>query len=128
MSMTVNDQLRSIVDTEQPQSVSIARPGLALAAALLGFFVITLDAVVVNVALPAIRSDLGGGIRRIARPPSHLHTGDAQQPADRRRGCARDRSGQPGAEVRPAEGIVRERRTSHGYQTSWLTTFRQGTG
>ena len=34
----------------------------ALAAAVLGFFVITLDAVVVNVALPSIRSDLGGGI------------------------------------------------------------------
>ncbi|MFF9607244.1 MFS transporter [Streptomyces sp. NPDC014684] len=37
-------------------------PAAALAAALLGFFVITLDALVVNVALPAIRSDLGGGI------------------------------------------------------------------
>ncbi|MFG2440525.1 MFS transporter [Streptomyces sp. NPDC048508] len=37
-------------------------PGAALAAALLGFFVITLDALVVNVALPAIRTDLGGGI------------------------------------------------------------------
>ncbi|MFF7655105.1 MFS transporter [Streptomyces sp. NPDC007983] len=37
-------------------------PGSALAAALLGFFVITLDALVVNVALPAIRTDLGGGI------------------------------------------------------------------
>jgi MFS family permease len=36
--------------------------GLALAAALLGFFMITLDAVVVNVALPSIRRDLGGGI------------------------------------------------------------------
>jgi DHA2 family methylenomycin A resistance protein-like MFS transporter len=34
----------------------------ALAAAVLGFFVITLDAVVVNVALPSIRRDLGGGI------------------------------------------------------------------
>jgi hypothetical protein len=33
-----------------------------LAAAVLGFFVITLDAVVVNVALPSIRSDFGGGI------------------------------------------------------------------
>jgi MFS transporter, DHA2 family, methylenomycin A resistance protein len=33
-----------------------------LAAAVLGFFVITLDAVVVNVALPSIRRDLGGGI------------------------------------------------------------------
>jgi EmrB/QacA subfamily drug resistance transporter len=34
----------------------------ALAAAVLGFFVVTLDTVVVNVALPAIRADLGGGI------------------------------------------------------------------
>jgi DHA2 family methylenomycin A resistance protein-like MFS transporter len=34
----------------------------ALAAAVLGFFVITLDAVVVNVALPSIRRELGGGI------------------------------------------------------------------
>ncbi len=33
-----------------------------LAAALLGFFVVTFDAVVVNVALPSIRDDLGGGI------------------------------------------------------------------
>jgi DHA2 family methylenomycin A resistance protein-like MFS transporter len=33
-----------------------------LAAAVLGFFVITLDAVVVNVALPSIRDDLGGGL------------------------------------------------------------------
>ena len=34
----------------------------ALVVAVLGFFVVTLDALVVNVALPAIRSDLGGGI------------------------------------------------------------------
>ncbi|MFB7505243.1 MFS transporter [Streptomyces broussonetiae] len=34
----------------------------ALAAAVLGFFVITFDAVVVNVALPSIRRDVGGGI------------------------------------------------------------------
>ena len=33
-----------------------------LATALLGFFVITLDAVIVNVALPSIHDDLGGGI------------------------------------------------------------------
>src|SRR4051794_29447422 len=39
-----------------------ARSGAALAAAVLGFFVVTLDAVVVNVALPAMRRDLGGGI------------------------------------------------------------------
>lgn len=39
------------------------RPGAAaLGAALLGFFVITLDALVVNVALPSIRESLGGGI------------------------------------------------------------------
>jgi EmrB/QacA subfamily drug resistance transporter len=34
----------------------------ALLAAVLGFFVVTLDAVVVNVALPSIRTGLGGGI------------------------------------------------------------------
>jgi EmrB/QacA subfamily drug resistance transporter len=39
-----------------------ANPGTALAASLLGFFVITLDASVVNVALPAMRAGLGGGI------------------------------------------------------------------
>ena len=39
-----------------------SRSGCTLAAAVLGFFVITLDAVVVNVALPSIRADLGGGI------------------------------------------------------------------
>lgn len=40
----------------------VARPGFTLAAALLGFFVVTLDATVVNVALPSIRADFGGGI------------------------------------------------------------------
>jgi len=39
-----------------------SRSGFTLAAAVLGFFVITLDAVVVNVALPSIRADLGGGV------------------------------------------------------------------
>ena len=38
------------------------QPVAALAAAALGFFAITLDALVVNVALPSIRHDLGGGI------------------------------------------------------------------
>jgi DHA2 family methylenomycin A resistance protein-like MFS transporter len=35
---------------------------MALATGVLGFFVITFDAVVVNVALPSIRRELGGGI------------------------------------------------------------------
>jgi EmrB/QacA subfamily drug resistance transporter len=35
---------------------------VALAASLLGFFIITLDAQVVNVALPAVRASLGGGM------------------------------------------------------------------
>jgi len=37
-------------------------PGWSLAAALLGFFVVTLDAVIVNVALPDIRRELSGGM------------------------------------------------------------------
>src|SRR3954470_13055922 len=44
--------------TAHPSSPS----SLTLAAAVLGFFVITLDAVVVNVALPSLRADFGGGI------------------------------------------------------------------
>lgn len=39
-----------------------ASPGKSLAAALLGFFIITLDALVISVALPAIRDTFGGGI------------------------------------------------------------------
>ena len=39
------------------------RPRVALAVAVLAFFVVTLDAVVVNVALPSVRADLGGGVR-----------------------------------------------------------------
>ena len=49
--------------TGQPhREAADGSPVPALAAAVLGFFVITLDAVVVNVALPSIRRDLGGGI------------------------------------------------------------------
>ena len=40
----------------------VGSPGAALATAVLGFFVVTLDAVVVNVALPSIRDELGGGL------------------------------------------------------------------
>jgi DHA2 family methylenomycin A resistance protein-like MFS transporter len=52
--------------TSHSSAADAARPGgsavPALTAAVLGFFIITLDAVVVNVALPSIRRDLGGGI------------------------------------------------------------------
>src|SRR3954463_9210730 len=37
-------------------------PRAALAASVLGFFVVTLDAAVVNVALPSIRADLDGAL------------------------------------------------------------------
>lgn len=39
-----------------------ARSSLTLAAAMLGFFIVTLDAVVVNVALPTVQHDLDSGI------------------------------------------------------------------
>ncbi len=38
------------------------RARITLAAATIGFFMITLDAVIVNVALPSMREDLGGGV------------------------------------------------------------------
>jgi EmrB/QacA subfamily drug resistance transporter len=40
----------------------VPAPGWSLAAGLLGFFVVTLDAVIVNVALPDIRRDLASGM------------------------------------------------------------------
>ena len=43
-------------------AISDRRKRLALAAAIMGSFVAGLDASVVNVALPAIRADLGGGL------------------------------------------------------------------
>ncbi|MEV6759713.1 MFS transporter [Streptomyces sp. NPDC051105] len=49
---------RTAVDAAEPRGSASA----ALAAAVLGFFVITLDALVVNVALPNVRDDLGGGM------------------------------------------------------------------
>jgi MFS transporter, DHA2 family, methylenomycin A resistance protein len=41
---------------------AVRAPGWSLAPALLGFFMITLDAVIVNVALPDIRRELAGGM------------------------------------------------------------------
>ena len=49
------------LNTTRPNETSSTSP-VALAAAVLGFFIVTFDAVVVNVALPSIRTDLGGGI------------------------------------------------------------------
>ena len=43
-------------------SRTVARPRASLAVAMLGFFVVALDAQIVNVALPEIRNDLGGGL------------------------------------------------------------------
>jgi MFS transporter, DHA2 family, methylenomycin A resistance protein len=43
-------------------AVTMARPRASLSVAMLGFFVVALDAQIVNVALPAIRNDLGGGL------------------------------------------------------------------
>jgi hypothetical protein len=43
-------------------SQAIGRPALALTAALLGFFIVTLDAVIVNVALPTVQCDPGSGM------------------------------------------------------------------
>ena len=48
-------------DHDRPDVVR-RRGRAALAAAVLGFFIVTFDAVVVNVSLPSIRADLGGGI------------------------------------------------------------------
>jgi DHA2 family methylenomycin A resistance protein-like MFS transporter len=47
---------------EDSGTLSRGSANAALAASVLGFFVITLDALVVNVALPDIHKDLGGGI------------------------------------------------------------------
>ncbi|MFE3178140.1 MFS transporter [Amycolatopsis sp. NPDC059090] len=46
----------------KPASPNARGTTATLLAALLGFFVVTLDAVIVNVALPAIRADLSSGI------------------------------------------------------------------
>jgi DHA2 family methylenomycin A resistance protein-like MFS transporter len=58
----------TVIAEPEPRSFDVetreraGRAGVTLAAAVLGFFVITFDAVVVNVALPSIRRDLGAGI------------------------------------------------------------------
>ncbi|MEV0599883.1 MFS transporter [Streptomyces sp. NPDC050315] len=59
MPVSLSSRRRSVGSLTARRSPS---PGPALATSLLGFFVITLDALIVHVALPSIRADLGGGI------------------------------------------------------------------
>ena len=61
-SVGISSQARASDRPDAGDALRPVRPVWALLAAVLGFFVITLDAVVVNVALPAIGRDLGGGI------------------------------------------------------------------
>src|SRR4051794_12406343 len=49
-------------DRAAATAASRPNPSPALAAAVLGFFIVTFDAVVVNVALPSIRQDFDAGI------------------------------------------------------------------
>jgi quercetin dioxygenase-like cupin family protein len=62
----LNPVCATVGSTPEPAGIAAGQakpgPGLALAAAALGFFMITLDALVVNVALPAIGRELGAGI------------------------------------------------------------------
>jgi MFS transporter, DHA2 family, methylenomycin A resistance protein len=79
MGAAVADRPRSIELTGRPEPGPLVRsasrrlagssagqrrsgPGPSLIVAVLGFFVVTLDALVVNVALPAMGHDLGGGM------------------------------------------------------------------
>ena len=67
MGAVVRERPATIERATPPEYVPVAPgpsggPRAALIVAVLGMFVVTLDALVVNVALPAIGSDLGGGI------------------------------------------------------------------
>lgn len=61
MGMATNSLPRSSRSVDSPREDHTS-PGLTLTAAMLGFALITLDASVVNVALPAIGDSLGGGM------------------------------------------------------------------
>lgn len=56
----------SLDPASQPEGAATARgnikSGFALAVAVIGFFIVTLDALVVNVALTTIGRELGGGV------------------------------------------------------------------
>jgi DHA2 family methylenomycin A resistance protein-like MFS transporter len=51
-----------VVTRRDQAEAGTGRPGWTLAAAVAGFFMITLDALVASIAVPSIRDDLGGGI------------------------------------------------------------------
>ncbi len=59
---TGTDTRRPPVSRQPSASATRNRSGAALGVAMLGFFVVALDAQVVNVALPDIRAGLGGGL------------------------------------------------------------------
>lgn len=48
--------------TSPVRTTDTAKPRMSLAVAMLGFFVVALDAQIVNVVLPHIRTELGGGL------------------------------------------------------------------
>ena len=54
--------LEAAAPTGPNEAARLSASRAALAAAVLGFFIVTFDAVVVNVALSSIRADLGGGM------------------------------------------------------------------
>jgi MFS transporter, DHA2 family, methylenomycin A resistance protein len=60
--MSVSTPVPGRVESNTAPAPERCHPRAALAAAMLGFFVVALDAQVVNVALPGIRADLGGGL------------------------------------------------------------------
>src|SRR3954451_7635103 len=60
--MNVMTALATSAPAEWAARLAPPDPRFALAASVLGFFVVTLDATVVNVALPSIRADLGGAL------------------------------------------------------------------
>lgn len=55
------------VATGRLREGAVRAPGWSLAAALLGFFVVTLDAVILNVALPDNRRELASGMSGLQR-------------------------------------------------------------
>jgi DHA2 family methylenomycin A resistance protein-like MFS transporter len=51
-----------VITTRTEGDAGLGRHALPLAAICLAFFVVMLDTTIVNVALPSIRADLGGGV------------------------------------------------------------------